>query len=250
MSPCTLEFDGDVAVLTLDDGRANALNPQMLNLFLDALINARDTGCLIIKGREKLFSGGLDLPKLSALDREEMTGFLELFDRVHDTLLSFPVPIVTVARGSAVAGGAIIFASGDHRLTTPYGKIGVNEVVLGLNIPTSALEILRVSLGERGVAEATLSGRLFEGDERLRVGFATEVLAPELLDMRAMELARLYAANDKKALALLRRDLRASSIERVELKAARTRAAFLERWFADETQSRVAALVASLTRKR
>lgn len=249
MTPCTLQFDVDVAILTLDDGRANALNPPMLSLIEQALDAAREAGCLVVNGREKVFCGGLDLPTLTKLDRSQMTSFLELFDRVHDTLLSFPVPIVTVARGSAVAGGAIIFAAGDHRLTTPQGKIGVNEVVLGLNIPSSALEILRVALGERGAAEATLSGRLFEGQDRERVGFATEVLAPELLDERASELARMYASNDRKAMALLRRDLRASSLARVERDAARTQAAFLERWFADETQNRLSALVASLTRK-
>lgn len=250
MTPCTLQFDGAVAVVTLDDGRANALNPRMLTLLEQALGTASEAGSLIIHGREKVFCGGLDLPALTTLDRAQMTGFLELFDRVHDALLAFPVPIVTVARGSAVAGGAIVFAAGDHRLTTPQGKIGVNEAVLGLNIPTSALEILRVGLGERGAAEATLSGRLFEGQERLRVGFATEIHAPELLDERAVELARLYASNDRKAMALLRRDLRASSLSRVERDATRTRAAFLERWFADETQTRLEALVASLTRKR
>lgn len=250
MTPCSLEFDDAVAVITLDDGRANALNPQMLSLLEQALDTARQAGALIIHGREKVFCGGLDLPSLTALDRAQMTIFLELFDRVHDALLAFPVPVVTVARGSAVAGGAIVFAAGDHRLTTPQGKIGVNESVLGLNIPTSALEILRVGLGERGAAEATLSGRLFEGQDRVRVGFATEILDPELLNERALELARLYASNDRQAMALLRRDLRDWSLQRVERDAARTRAAFLERWFADETRSRLEALVASLTKKR
>lgn len=249
MTPCTLEFDGPIAVLTLDDGRANALNPQMLTLFGKALDDAQEAHCLVIRGREKVFCGGLDLPSLTALDRAQMTYFLDLFDRVHNTLLAFPAPVVTVARGSAVAGGAILFASGDHRLTTPHGKVGVNEAALGLNIPASALEILRVGLGERGAAEAVLSGRLFEGDERLRVGFATETHDPGLLEERAFELARMYSLNDRKAMALLRRDLRAWSLERVERDSARTQSAFLERWFADETQARLAALVASLTRK-
>lgn len=249
MNPCTLQRHDKVASLTLDDGRANALNRPMLEALEGALREASDAHCLIIRGRAKLFCGGLDLPELTTYDHPQMTSFLGLFDRVHDALLAFPAPIVTVARGSAVAGGAILFASGDHRLTTPEGKIGVNEAALGLNIPTSALELLRVGLGERGAAEAATSARLFEGDERLRVGFATEVLPHDQLDARADELARLYAGNDQYAVALLRRDLRAWSLEKVEKDAARTRAAFLDRWFDPATQARLKALVARLTRR-
>lgn len=249
MNPCTLQRNDTIATLTLDDGRANALNRPMLEAIEAALREASDANCLVIRGREKIFCGGLDLPTLTAYERPQMIAFLSLFDRVHDALLAFPAPIITVARGSAVAGGAILFASGDHRLTTPEGRIGVNEAALGLNIPTSALELLRVALGERGAAEAATSARLFDGDDRLRVGFATEVLPQEQLDARAEELARIYAGNDRHAVALLRRDLRAWSLEKVEKDAARTRAAFIDRWFDPTTQARLKALVERLTRR-
>lgn len=246
MSLCTLDIQDNIATITLDDGRGNAIDARLLESFSSALSDAEQCGSLILRGREKVFSGGLNLPSLVELGRDEMSAFLETFDRFHTQLLSFPVPIITVARGSAVAGGAILFASGDHRLASPAGKVGVNEAALGLNIPTSALEILRIALGERGVALATCSARLYEGDERLSSGFATEILPAESLDARALELAKQYAQNDRQALALLRRDLRASSLERVERDGARARAAFLERWFTNETRERLQVLVMRL----
>lgn len=246
-TPISLRFDGSVAVLTLDDGRGNALNRTAFTALDEALdAAALKAGALVIRGREKVFCGGLDLPQLDGITREDLESFLVLFNRVHDRLLSFPVPIVTAARGSAVAGGGILLAAGDARLVTPAGKAGVNEVALGLNIPTSALEVLRVALGERGVAEAVQTGRLYEGDERLRVGFATEVVEPERIDERAMEIARGFAAHDREALASLRTQLRRASLERVAAYSAGDTARFRDLWFAEGTQRKIRAVIERL----
>src|SRR4051812_42599339 len=114
----TLTFDGPVAVLTLDDGKGNALGPASLPELDRALDRARDGRALLIRGREKVFCGGLDLPALVPLPKADLLDFLALFDRVFEKLLTFPRPIVVTARGSAIAGGAILLCTGDRRFVT------------------------------------------------------------------------------------------------------------------------------------
>lgn len=242
----TLRREGTVSVLTLDDGRGNALGRAMLEAVERALDLAQDSSALVLRGREKIFSGGLDLPSLASLDRDGMAEFVALFVRVHTRLLGYPVPMVTAARGSAVAGGAILLSAGDVRLVTPSGKVGINEVVLGLNFPTSALEIVRRALGDRRMEEAATTGRLYEGEERVRIGFATEVVASEDMDQRAMQLAQAFTQTDRTALALVREQTRRPFLDRVRTYSEQDSKAFLDRWFDPATQGKIRALVERL----
>ncbi|HLL83531.1 MAG TPA: enoyl-CoA hydratase-related protein, partial [Longimicrobium sp.] len=134
-----LGFDGPIAQLRLDDGRVNALGRPLLEALDKGLDEASGARVLIITGRETVFGAGLDLPALLPLGRDELREFFALFDRVFDRLLAYPRPIITVARGAAVAGGAILLCAGDERLVTPRGKAGINVAALGLSLPGSAL---------------------------------------------------------------------------------------------------------------
>lgn len=244
-----VERDGDIAVVTLDDGRGNALGPGMLTALDHALDACDGANALILRGREKVFCGGLDLPALLPLDRAAYADFISLFDRVFERLLCLPFPVVAAAHGSAVAGGAILLAVGDCRLVSPTAKVGINEAVLGLNFPTAAIEIVRCALGSRNAQEAGISGRIYEGDERLRIGFATEVAPADHIDERARELARELARVDRDASARVRLQLRRDAIERVHRHAAEDSADFVERWFRPETQRRVREVVERLRTK-
>jgi len=245
-----LTFDGPIALLRLDDGRGNTLSRAMLEALEQALHDAEAARVVVVSGREKLLSGGLDLPSLVPGDEAFIRDFTRLFNRVHGQLLTYPRSIITVARGAAVAGGAILLCAGDERLVAPTGDVGLPEVALGLPFPTAALEVVRGALGEQGTAEAVLSGRIYRGDERRRVGFATEVLAPEALEARARELALERAKLNPDAVARVRLQLRRAAVERVRVNAEADTEAFLARWFAPETQAQLKATVERLAARK
>jgi enoyl-CoA hydratase len=242
----TLTFDGPIANLTLDDGKGNALGMKMLTELEHALDKAREARVLVIRGREKVFCGGLDLPELIDFPRSAAGDFVALFDRVHEMLLTFPRAIVTAARGSAIAGGAILLSAGDARLVTPQGKTGLIEVALGLSFPVMAFELVRLALGERNITEAATLGRLYDGEDRVRIGFATEIVAPERLDARAQEIAQEYARVDPSAVAQIRQQLRRTAIERARANREADREVFLDRWFSPEGQAGLRAVVSRL----
>jgi enoyl-CoA hydratase len=247
-SPVSLTIDTHIATLTMDDGRANAINFEFLHRFEEALLQAEAAKVLIIRGRENVLCGGLDLPALQPLKLHKLEEFFELFDRIHERLLSYPRPIVTYARGAAIAGGAILLCAGDVRLVTPKGKIGINESMLGFSFPTPAIELVRCAIGDQNLSEAAISGRLYEGADRLRIGFATEVVAPELIEERARALALELAGPVSDAVAYIRLQVRRAAILRVKEHAVADRGRFLVQWETSETQERVRAIVARLTK--
>jgi enoyl-CoA hydratase len=243
----TVSFDGPVATLTLDDGKGNALGTKMLHGLERALGEAERAQVVILRGREKVFCGGLDLPELQPFSRSAAGEFFELFDRVHERLLAYPRPIITCCRGSAIAGGAILLCAGDVRLATPGGKVGITESTLGFSFPLPALELVRVALGDERLTEAATLGRLYEGADRLRIGFVTEVAEAESIDARAREIAAGYAKTDVHAVAYIRHQLRRPALERVRQFGAQDRVAFLDRWFSSPAQAAVQAVVARLS---
>ena len=56
------ELDGKVAVVTMDDGKANALSVAMIDGLLDALARARRrASAMVLAGRPDKFCAGFDL---------------------------------------------------------------------------------------------------------------------------------------------------------------------------------------------
>ena len=110
------QLQDSVAVVTLDDGKVNALSRQMLTDIDGALDRAVADGAIVVlTGRPGVFSAGFDLRVLRAGGEEALAmvraGF-ELAARV----LSFPRPVVIACNGHAIAMGAFLLLSGDYRV--------------------------------------------------------------------------------------------------------------------------------------
>ena len=75
----TLTQSNGISIITLDDGKANAFSYEMLSTFNELLAQVpRDTGTLIITGRDGLFSGGFDLKTLATGDMEKIQKMVTL----------------------------------------------------------------------------------------------------------------------------------------------------------------------------
>ncbi|MBS01242.1 MAG: hypothetical protein CMQ24_00825 [Gammaproteobacteria bacterium] len=68
MSVATFELHGDVGVVTMDDGKANAMNPTMIEAVNAALDEAEAKAkAVVLAGREKVLCGGFDLNIIRAV---------------------------------------------------------------------------------------------------------------------------------------------------------------------------------------
>jgi enoyl-CoA hydratase/carnithine racemase len=231
---------------------ANALDAELVAELRSAVDAAPGDGvrALVLSGRPGMYSGGLDVPALVALDRQAMTAFLgEFLDLLRALALS-EIPIVAAITGHAPAGGAVLAIHCDHRvMAAGEFKIGLNEVRVGIPLPQSLHSVLVRVVGRRQAERLGTRGLLVSAEEARAIGLVDDLVAPERVVERAVEIARDYVALPPTAMRrtreLARRDL--GAIFDHEQRA--TWQSFVDDWFSAETQAALHALVARLTSK-
>src|SRR2546428_10064085 len=100
-----IERNGEVALIRLENGKANAIGPSFLDRLESLLGQLGDARAAVITGQGSAFSAGLDLPALIDLDHVGMRAFVLRFDAVMMRVFELPIPLVAAVNGHAVAGG-------------------------------------------------------------------------------------------------------------------------------------------------
>ena len=186
----------EIAHITMDDGKANALSEAMLDELDRALDRAEtEAKSVIILGRPGRLSGGFDLSVMKS-GPEALRALVrhgaELLLRIYD----FPRPIVIGCTGHAMAAGALLLLSADYRIGVegPF-KIGLNEVSIGMPIPIVGIEMARERLTPRYLQRATLLAEIFDPSAARKAGYLDETCSAEdfeaVLRARAAHLCQL-----------------------------------------------------------
>lgn len=220
----TTERRGEVLVIHLDDGRANAVTLELIAELTEAVRRADadpEVKALVLHGREGRFSGGFDLGVMRSGDMRAIAELASGGGLLVHTLYGADLPVVIACTGHAIAMGAMLLMSGDQRVGADGDfKIGMNELAIGISLPDWALTILLERLDRRRVQEALMTARLYGPSEAVEVGYLDEVVAPERVLDRAMEIAEGLAATiDLKAYATTARTLRGSMLAALEAQA-------------------------------
>jgi len=188
----------------------NALGSVLMNDILGQIDAAGDQPLLFV-GEGKAFSAGLDLKEVLSLDAAGMRAFLDLLVKLTLRVYHHPAPTVAAVHGHAIAGGAVLARACDVVVVPAEGRgrVGLNEVALGLHFPPALLRTLMARIPRRHHTAVFLGAGLHKGPEAVRLGLA-DVLSeggPEGVRARSeLELVALAAhpahafANAKKAL--------------------------------------------------
>jgi enoyl-CoA hydratase len=189
-----------VATITLDDGKVNVLSPAMqqnLNEALDRAEQAAAAGevkAVVLAGNQKVLSAGFDLAVFNSGDAAAALGMLSGGFELSIRLLTFPVPIIIAATGPAIAMGSFMLLSGDHRVGSAKTKCQANEVAIGMVLPISAIEIMRMRLTRAAYQRAVSMAAKFVGDDAVAGGWLDELVEPEQVLARAQQVAAEAAA--------------------------------------------------------
>ncbi|MFN2378365.1 MAG: crotonase/enoyl-CoA hydratase family protein [Candidatus Binatia bacterium] len=183
-------IENRIAVVTMDDGKANALSPAMLAALTTALDQAETLAdAVVLAGRSERFSGGFDLSLLREGGPEAFAMLRGGFD-LSVRLLSFPKPVVIACTGHAVAMGAFLLLSADYRIGAagPY-RVAANEVAIGLTMPLPALALLQHRLDPSAFTRAALLAETFSPEQAVEAGFLDRVVAPAQVVAEACQIA-------------------------------------------------------------
>lgn len=195
MSGVSYRQDGTVAVITMDDGKVNALGLGMLGEINGALDQAEADAvkAVVIAGNDRVFSGGFDLKVFRSGDAQASLDMLKAGLSLSHRLLSFRAPVIAACTGHAIAMGSFLACSTDHRIAAPAYNFQANEVVIGMVIPWAALEVLKLRLTRSAYQQATGLAKVFFGETALAAGFIDEMDQPQMVLPRAEEAAHQFA---------------------------------------------------------
>ena len=184
-----------IAMITMDDGKVNALGPDMLAAINAALDRAEgeEAGAVVIAGNDRVFSGGFDLKVFKSGDVQASIGMLKAGFELSHRLLSFPRPVVAACTGHAIAMGSFLACSADHRIAAPGYTFVANEVAIGMVLPYPALEVMKLRLTRSAYQQAVGLSRVFLSDTALAGGWVDELVMGDMVLDRAREAAHEFA---------------------------------------------------------
>ncbi|MGY3299032.1 enoyl-CoA hydratase [Pseudomonas sp. TE6288] len=187
----TYHAEDGIATLTLNNGKVNAISPDMIKAFNAALDRAaEERAVVIITGQPGILSGGYDLKVMTAGPKEAV-GLVTAGSTLARRLLSHPFPVIVACPGNAVAKGAFLLLSGDYRIGVegPY-KICLNEVQIGMTMHHAGIELARDRLGRAAFQRSVNNAEVFDPQGAREAGFLDKVVPAEKLHETALAAAR------------------------------------------------------------
>jgi enoyl-CoA hydratase len=223
----TRAVDDGIATITLDDGKVNALDTDVLAALDTALDECADDRAVVLCGRDGVFSAGLDRTLLDA-PRQQLVALSTALTRTAMRLWLAPRPVVAAATGHAVAAGVILAMVCDHAVAAEGDyRWGLNETAIGLPLPEWVIDLARTNVRADRLDGLALSGRLVGPADAVDVGFADELAPPDAVVTRARQRAAALADLPVAVYATTKRRLRGRVADAALAAADRDPAAML-----------------------
>ncbi|MES2417926.1 MAG: enoyl-CoA hydratase/isomerase family protein [Bacteroidota bacterium] len=243
-----------LAIITLNRGKSNALNKEMVTELTDMLNNIErdpNIGGAIITGKANFFSAGLDLIELYHYNEQEIENFWRLFLQFVAKITAFKKPLVAAVNGHSPAGGCVIALACDARVMAE-GKyiIGLNEVPVGIIVPNSIFNLYAFWLNRASATRSLLEGRLFNPDEALAIGLVDEVVKQESILTAAERRIRKYMAYEGNTWQQSKLNIRKDLIASTGADQDADLAIMLKQWWSTGTRVILKTIIDNLQNKK
>ncbi|BBY06462.1 enoyl-CoA hydratase/isomerase family protein [Mycobacterium noviomagense] len=232
-----------VTVIGFDHPPVNALDLALLDDVVATM--RRVDGPVVITGKGKCFSAGVDLPALIGGGPEYTDRFITALSAAFLAVFDHPAPVVAAINGHAIAGGCVFAMCADIRLMSA-GTIGLTELAVGVPFPVAALEICRSAMGT-SVTRAALQANTIDVDSAAARGWVDLVVPAAELTAEAVAIARRLGEYSPAAYAATKEQLHRPAHEAIAAGAevdTKTRAG----WLAEDTRGRITAFVKAFGR--
>ena len=190
----------NIATITIDDGKANAVSFQFLEEVNAALDQAeQDNAVVILTGRPGKFTAGFDLSVVTK-GGEAALKLARAGAQLTVRLLGFPTPVIVACNGHCVALGALLLLSTDYRVGVEGNyKIGTNEVAIGITLPYFGVELARLRLSPIYFNRSVVNAEIYTPQGAVEAGFLDVIVSEEKLMETAMQSAQTLGKLDMAA---------------------------------------------------
>ncbi len=226
-----------ITTLEICHGKVGAMDLELLNALNEAMQEAHDSVALIITGKGRAFSAGVDLFRIVDDGRDYIRDFLAALDRMLETLHHFPRPVIAAINGHAIAGGCVLAAAADERyMADQAGRIGIPELMVGVPFPPLALETMRMALPAPVLHDLIFTGRLLQPEEAKACGLLSGVVPPSDLQSISLQRARTLASLPPESFRLTKESLRRPYLSNAK-KASDLETEIFDQWCSPEVHA-------------
>lgn len=185
-------IDDGVAVVRIDDGKANVVSHGLIDALHAALDQANDEATAVaLVGREGKFSAGFDLSVMTQ-GPDAARGLVGAGGRLLMRVFTHPQPIVAAVTGHALAAGALLCLACDTRIGSAElpAKIGLNETAIGMGLPWYGIRLGEARIAASHRERAIIQAELFDMAGALEAGYLDRVVGADDVETVAIEEAR------------------------------------------------------------
>src|SRR5579884_2930469 len=178
-----LSYDGDIAIITINDPPVNALSPGVpegIGRAIDDVAANADARAAVLIGGGRTFSAGADIKefgKITSGEKSRDIGLNALLARIEDC----PKPVVMAIHGTALGGGHELAMSGHYRVATPDAQVGQPEVKLGIIPGAGGTQRLPRLAGVAKAVQMCAQGNPIKAPEAFEAGIVDRIIEGDLL---------------------------------------------------------------------
>ena len=193
-----------VFVLTLNAPKVNALSTAMLSRihYLATDLTLLNAGAVVITGGDRLFAAGADISEFGGPSEAKTIG--AAFHAALNAVAALPCFTIAAVSGFALGGGCELSMACDYRIASTKAVFGQPEILLGIIPGGGGTQRLPRLVGASRAKEIMATGRQVKAEEALAIGLANEVVEPDALMTRALELASTIASGATVATRLIK----------------------------------------------
>ena len=236
-------IEDDIATVTLQRGKVNALNEPMVEE-IDDLFRTLETDTavksIIFTGAGKFFSFGFDVPEFLHYPKEDFVYYLEKFTNLCTYLFQFPKPVLAALNGHTIAGGCMLATACDFRvMASGKGKISLNEITFGAPVFAGSAEMLRFCVGSRNAQSILYSGAMFAAEEAFGLGLVDQVSSEDALLEDARKVAQELGEKNSSAFTSIKKLLRKPVAEEMIKYEKDYILKFADIWYSETTREKL-----------
>ncbi len=217
MSLIGIEDRGSVRHLVLQRAeKRNAFNGELIEALGHALEDAADDASVrvvVVKGDGAMFSSGMDLGDLRELSENPagLRGFRRSILAWWNLLEEMPKPTICQIHGAVLGGAFELALAADFRVMAEDAMAGIMEVRVGLLPDVGGCSRLPAIVGLGNAKELIMTGKVIDGREAHRIGFANRIAPSTELDACTDGLVNELLGCAPRAVALAKRVMDAAA---------------------------------------
>jgi len=217
MSLVGVEDRGGVRHIVLQRAeKRNALNGDLIQALGAAIEEAASNEAVrvvVLRGDGPMFSSGMDLDDLRALSQnpDGLRGFRRPIVQWWNLLEEMPKPTICQIHGAALGGAFELAAACDFRTMAEEAVAGIMEVRVGLLPDLGGCSRLPAIVGLGNAKELIMTGKIVDGREAHRIGFASRIAPADELHAATATLASELLACAPMAVGLAKRIMDSSA---------------------------------------